>query len=83
MSAVDEQPPAAWPDERFWSQFDGLETRHQRAQSEHESVRRNFDALRREDSADFTKVWNRYCEVIAELDRSTADLETFRSQGMR
>jgi len=70
-----------WPDERFWSQFNGLETRHQRAQSEHESARRSLETLRREGPTEFEEVWERYCAVIAELDRSTAELENFRSQG--
>jgi len=82
MSASNERAPSAWPDERFWSRFDSLETRHQHAQSAHESVRRNLDALRRERPAELAEVWNRYCEVIAELDRSTAEIESFRSQGM-
>jgi len=83
MSAVDERSPAAWPDEHFWAQFNGLETRHQRVQSEHESVRRSLETLRRERASDFQEVWGRYCEVIAELDRSTAEIEVFRSQGVR
>jgi hypothetical protein len=83
MSAADDLSHAAWPDEQFWAQFNGLETRHQRVQSEHESVRRSLETLRHERVPDLHEVWGRYCEVIAELDRSTAELELFRSRGAR
>jgi len=70
-------------DEQFWTHFNSAETRHQRVQSEHENARRNMEMLRCERESDLQEVWCRYCEVIAELDRSTAELEALRSQGIR
>jgi len=79
VAAVDERPPF-WLGEQFWNRLNRLEARHQRAQSEHEAVRRGLDSLQRARSSDLNDAWQRYCEVIAELDRTTAELEALRTR---
>jgi len=64
----------------FWTHFETLEKRHQLAQCEHETARRRLELRQRERAANLMEAWNRYCEVIAELDKSTAEIEDFRSQ---
>ena len=80
MSAS-EASRAEWLDNRFWERLDSLESRHQKIQSEHEDARRMLERVRVEDIADLRAAWQRYCDVIAELDRATAELETLRAQG--
>lgn len=71
---------ADWLDPRFLERLDNLEGRHQRIQSEHESVRRGLERVTHEEAAALRVAWRRYCEVIAELDRTTAELEILRTQ---
>jgi hypothetical protein len=78
MSAS-EDSRAEWLDSKFWERLEQVESRHQRVQSQHEQVRRGLDRVSREESAQLHEAWDRYCEVIAELDRATADLETLRT----
>lgn len=69
-----------WPDSQFWDQLDCLESRHQKIQSEHETVRRGLESVSHEEATELHRAWQRYCEVIAELDRATADFEALRSR---
>jgi hypothetical protein len=80
MSASEEQR-ADWLGPQFWERLDRLEGHHQRIQSEHEAVRRGLERVRvsPEESAELRHAWRRYCEVIAELDRTTAELEALRT----
>jgi hypothetical protein len=72
MSASEEQR-AEWLGSHFWDRLDRLEGRHQRVQSEHAErvTPREADELR--------QAWRRYCEVIAELEQTPAELEAFRT----
>jgi hypothetical protein len=81
MSASEEQR-AEWLDPRFWERLDRLEGHHQRIQSEHEAVRRGLERVTPEESTDLRAAWRRYCEVIAELDRATAELEVLRTRAV-
>jgi hypothetical protein len=81
MSAS-EASRAEWLDNRFWERLDALEARHQQIQSEHEDARRGLERVRVEEIDELRAAWQRYCEVIAELDRATADLEELRARGM-
>ena len=76
MSASEEQR-AEWLGSNFWDRLDRLEGRHQRVQSEHEAVRRNLDRVAETD--ELRHAWRRYCEVIAELEQTTAEFESFRT----
>jgi hypothetical protein len=77
MSAS-EQQRAEWPDPGFWDRLNRLEGRHRRAQSEHESAQRGLERLTPQELEELRDAWQRYCEVIAELDRATAEFETLR-----
>lgn len=73
---------ADWLDNSFWERLDLLETRHQNLQSEHEHARRKLENVRVEEAAELRAAWQRYCEVIAELDRAAADFEVLRTQAI-
>jgi hypothetical protein len=81
MSAS-EASRAEWLDSRFWERLDQIESRHQRIQSEHETARRGLERVRVEEFAELRAAWERYCDVIAELDRTTAELEVLRARGI-
>ena len=46
---------------------------------EHESVRRGLDQTTEQDSVELAIAWRRYCQVIAELDRTTSEFEALRT----
>jgi hypothetical protein len=78
MSASEEQR-AEWLGSHFWDRLDRLEGRHQRVQSEHEVVRRNLERVTPREADELRLAWRRYCEVIAELEQTTAEFEAFRT----
>jgi hypothetical protein len=78
MSAS-EQQRAEWLDPHFWDRLDRLESHHQRIQSEHNEARRGLERLSPEESGELRQAWRRYCEVIAELDRTAGEFEVLRS----
>jgi hypothetical protein len=78
MSASD-QSRVAWPGTEFWDRLDHLEDRHQRIQSKHESARRGLERLSAREAEEVRQAWRHYCEVIAELDQTTAEFETLNS----
>jgi len=80
MSAS-EASRAEWLDNRFWERLDLLESRHQKIQSEHEDARRGLERVRVEEIDELRAAWQRYCDVIAELDRATEELEALRARG--
>ena len=55
--------------------LDRLEGRHQRAQAEHDLARRGLERLTPRELEELRRAWRRYCEVIAELDQSSAEFE--------
>ena len=77
MSAAEEQR-AEWLGSTFWDRLDRLEGRHQRVQSEHEAVRRNLERVTPREADELRSAWRRYCEVIAELEQTTAEFESLR-----
>jgi hypothetical protein len=76
MSASHER--RAGLDARFWERLDRLESEHQRVQSEHESARRRLDRADPLQAQELREAWLRYCEVIAELDRTTQEFDVLR-----
>lgn len=70
---------AAWLGTPFWDRLDRLESHHRRVLSEHESAQRDLARLGSLEAAELRHAWERYCEVIAELDRATAEIETLRT----
>ena len=79
MSASEDQL-TSWQDPHFLERLSSLEGRHQRIQSEHETVRRGLEGAKQLQTGDLRVAWRRYCEVIAELDQATADLEALRTR---
>jgi hypothetical protein len=78
MSASEEQR-AEWLGSTFWDRLDRLEGRHQRVQCEHEAVRRNLERVTPREADELRYAWRRYCEVIAELEQTTAEFEALRT----
>jgi len=78
MSASEELR-AEWLGASFWEKLDRLEIRHQRVQNEHEAVRRNLERVTPREADELRHAWRRYCEVIAELDETTAEFEALRT----
>ena len=78
MSASELQP-AEWLDPRFWARLDALESRHRQIQSEHSEARRELERLSPREPAELRNAWRHYCEVVAELDQATAELEALRT----
>ncbi len=74
MSAPQEQR-AEWLDSKFWDRLDRLEHRHRQVRSEHESARRGLNKVDPRATQEIHDAWRRYCEVIADLDQTTAELE--------
>jgi hypothetical protein len=78
MSASERQR-AEGLDPAFWKRLEGLEARHQRVQSEHDSARRSLECQTPREAEELRRAWLRYCEVITELDETTAEFETLRT----
>jgi hypothetical protein len=77
MSAPEQTRPLRLA-RQFWESLDRIESHRQRVQSEHETWRRSLDRLRDSRNADLQLAWQRYCEVIAQLEDTTAELEALR-----
>jgi len=58
-----------------WEKLHALEGRHQRVEREHDAARRGLRRHAPGDTAELHAAWRRYCEVIAELERSAAEFE--------
>jgi len=80
MSAFVGRDGSLWPDGQFWDELDRLERGHIRIQSQHELLRGELkDAMRIGDVV-LQQTWKRYCDVIAELDRITFEIEELRTR---
>jgi hypothetical protein len=62
----------------FWDRLDRLESRHRQALTAHDNAQRDFARFSTLEPGELRAAWERYCEVIAELDRATADIESLR-----
>jgi hypothetical protein len=69
---------AEWLEPGFWERLDRLEGHHQRLQAAHDSARRGLERLSSHETDELRSAWRRYCEVIAELDQTTAEFESLR-----
>ena len=78
MSAS-EQQRAEWLDPGFWERLDRLEVRHKQLQQQHEHAQRGLERLTPQEAEQLQQAWKRYCEVIADLDRATAEFESLRT----
>ena len=70
---------AEWLDPGFWERLEGLESRHRRAQSEHQRAQLGLERLAPGEPEELRQAWRRDCEVIAELDQATAEIESLRT----
>jgi len=70
---------AEWLDPGFWERLERLESRHRRAQSEHQRAQRGLEHTPPGEPQELHQAWRRYCEVIAELDQATAEIESLRT----
>jgi uncharacterized protein YifE (UPF0438 family) len=68
-----------WLEPVFWDRLDRLESHHRRIVSEHESAQRELARSETLAAGELREVWQRYCAVIAELDRATGEIETLRT----
>lgn len=68
-----------WLDLSFFDRLSRMEQRHRQAQSQHRSARRWLERLTPRQAEELEQAWQRYCEVIAELERSSADFESLRA----
>ena len=68
-----------WLDLTFFERLSRMEHRHKQAQSEHRSAPRGLERLSPRQAEELQEAWRRYCQVIAELDRATAEFETPRA----
>ena len=78
MSASESQQ-AEGLDPAFWERLDRLEGRHQRIQTEHDSARRSLERQIPLEAEELRRAWVCYCEVIAQLDETTAEFEVLRT----
>lgn len=79
MSASQEQR-AEWLDPAFWERLDRLEALHQRIQSQQiQTYRRLQHVAAARQEQQLREAWEAYCEVIAQLDLATAELEALRA----
>ncbi len=78
MSAS-EDPRAGWLAPALWDDLKRLESRHRQLQREHDLARRRLDQVTPAEADALRSVWREYCEVIAELDETTAALEHLRT----
>ena len=70
---------ANWLGPTLWDDLKRLEGRHRELQREHDLARRRLDQVTREEADELRDAWRDYCEVIAELDETTAALEHLRT----
>lgn len=77
---VAEESGPFWLRDPFWSRLNRVEGLHLRLQTRHEAVRRELTAIPSSRNSGFQDVWQRYCEVIRELDMTTAELEAIRTR---
>lgn len=72
-------PRPEWLDPKFWDRLDRLESRHRQIQTAHESAWRRLDRADPKEACELREAWQRYCEIIAELERTTGELERLRT----
>lgn len=72
-------PQADWLAPPLWDNLKRLESRHRELQREHDMARRRLDQVTVEEADELRSAWRDYCEVIAELDETTAALEHLRA----
>lgn len=72
-----------WLESGYWRRLRQLEDEHRRLQDAHEDARRNVERLGNLRSSlqgcpELRDAWSRYCDVVAELDQTTAEITNLR-----
>jgi hypothetical protein len=67
-----------WLDSSFWHRLSELERSHEQLQNEHEAARRQLDRVRRDEVAELQRLWVVYRDIIEQLERTSAALESLR-----
>jgi hypothetical protein len=62
-----------------WRDCERLESRCRQLQLEHDQAVRRLDEVKPSAACDLRAGWREYCEVIAELDETTAALQHLRT----
>ena len=71
---------ASWLEPALWDRLKRLEDQHQKLQCDHERARRRLERLRvQQQTEELSLAWRQYCDVIAELDKTTAEFEALRT----
>jgi len=77
MNAIENEQQSCI-DHHSWTRLQRLEAQHRRLQSECDVARRGLDGAGIERGMELREAWKHYCEVIAELDQTTAQIEVLR-----
>ena len=72
-------PGADWLAPPLWDDLKRLEGRHRQLQRDHDLARRRLDQVTPDEADALRSAWRDYCDVIAELDETTAELEHLRT----
>jgi hypothetical protein len=67
------------PARPVWADLERLESRRRQLQLEHDLAVRRLDEAEPKEACDLRAAWRDYCEVIAELDDTTAALQHLRT----
>jgi hypothetical protein len=78
MSASEDRR-AEWLEPEFWERLHRLEVRHRQLKSQQEIARRSLERARPSAGEELRDAWRSYCEVIAQLDQTTAEFEALRT----
>ncbi len=76
--SVDETGPH-WLSDPFWSRLNKIESMQLRARARPETDSREPASKVSARRMDFDAVWQRYCDVIRELEMTASELEVLRS----
>ncbi|MBV9724355.1 MAG: hypothetical protein JO299_04200 [Gammaproteobacteria bacterium] len=82
MSAMERQR-AEWLDSDLWKLFEQLESRYRLSQWEYRLAQRELQQVPYGPSEALLLAWLRYCRMVAELDRTTAEIEGLRTRVSR
>jgi len=68
-----------WLEPSFWEWLDRLEGRHQHSQCEHERARGVLERLTHGEREPLQEAWQRYRQVIRELEETSAEFAALRA----
>jgi hypothetical protein len=78
-----EGPGVQWLDADVWEHLEQLEGRYRLSQWEHRLAQRELQQVPYGTSEALLLAWLRYCRMVAELERTTAEIEGLRTRVSR